>query len=96
MSAAPTPVQPVTSVWDVMADTASRDEFGELARCCWDSHWAGRTAGYIEGFAAGRESVFGDIEHDVAEVARNAARSLDVMAARAKPYTTPAWAGERA
>lgn len=39
---------------------------------------------YLRGFAAGRESVYAEIDTDVAQAARNAARSIDVMAARAR------------
>ncbi len=71
---------------------AQLDPSGLLARCCWDSHLAGRTAGYVEGHAAGRQEVLDGIEQDVAQVIRGAIRGVDVQAARRRPYTVPGWA----
>lgn len=89
---APTTVKAEWSPFDVMAATVRRDEYGNPADCCWDAHLAGRTAGYVEGHAAGRESVWTDIEADVRAAARGAAKSIDVRAARARPYSRPGWA----
>lgn len=81
------------SPFDGMARTSRRDEFGNPADCCWDSMQAGRTAGWIEGHAAGRQEVLDDLEADAAEAVRGAARrSIDVAAARRRPYTVPRWA----
>lgn len=58
------------------------DEFGLLdARCLWELVAAEERA-YLRGFAAGRESVYAEIDADVAQIARNAAKSIDVIAAR--------------
>ncbi len=83
MNAAPAPV-------DLML--AAVDEFGLLPLCCSVARSDGFIAGIVEGHAAGRQEVLDNIDADAAQAARGAARSIDVMAARAKPYMTPGWA----
>ncbi len=63
---------------------AQLDPSGLLAWCCWESHLAGRTAGYVEGHAAGRQEVLDGIDASVAQVIRGAVKGIDVAVARAK------------
>ncbi len=61
-----------------------RDEAGLLAGCCWTAFNSGRLVGWVEGHAADRQSVYDDIDATANEVVANAARSINVVAARRK------------
>ncbi len=80
---APTPV-------DLML--AARDEHGLLPLCCSVARSDGFIEGHVTGFAAGMEAVRADLDAAAVEVVRGAARSLDVAAARRRPYEVPGWA----
>ncbi len=72
---------------------AAVDEHGLLPLCCSAARSDGFIAGVAEGHAAGMEAVRADLDAAAVEVVRGAARSLDVMAARCRPYAVPSWAG---
>jgi len=79
----------------VAGDTQSTphlDEYGLLQQCCFRSHLEGRSIGYAEGISEGRRQVQDESWTLACQVVNGAARSIDVMAARAKPYTIPRWA----
>lgn len=79
-----------------MSGWCHTDEFGLVDfRCAWMISDAEIRA-YVRGHAAGRESVFLELEEDVAQVIRGAIAGIDIAAARRRPYAVPAWAGERA
>ncbi len=75
---------------------ARRDEFGLMPMHCFRAYLFGRSIGYAEGYAKGRADLADESWSLACQIVRGAAQSVDIMAARAKPYTTPAWAGERA
>ncbi len=72
---------------------AARDESGLLPPCCHTAFLDGWLVGRSEGNAAGRQEVLDNIDADAAQAVRNAARSIDVQAARRQPYAVPSWAG---
>lgn len=65
-----------------MMQTARRDEWGNVARCCLDSYNAGRFAGIAEGLRQADEVA--GVWPQAQAITRNAAKSIDVMSARAK------------
>lgn len=66
------------------------DEYGLIDLACMRQLLDAEERAYVRGYAAGRESVYAEIDADVAQAARNAARSIDVMAARQR--TAARWA----
>lgn len=58
------------------------DPHGLVDVRCMREILAAEERAFLRGFAAGRESVYAEIDADVAQIARNAAKSIDVIAAR--------------
>lgn len=67
---------------DKLTSPCHTDEFGLLDIRCLRQLLEAEERAYVRGYAAGRESVYAEIHEDVAQVARNAAYSIDVMRAR--------------
>ncbi len=68
------------------------DPAGNLDLRCLRTVLDAETRAFLRGYASGRESVWAEIDASAAEVVGNAARSIDVMAARRRPYVIPDWA----
>lgn len=71
---------------------AQLDPSGLLPMHCFRAYLDGLTAGYAEGYAKGCADHADESWSLACEVVNGAAKSIDVMAARAKPYTIPRWA----
>ncbi len=82
----------MTAVEAKIEPTVYADEYGLLPRCCFLAHLDGRSVGYAEGITKGRRQVQDESWSLACQVVNGAAKSIDVMAARAKPYTIPRWA----
>lgn len=71
------------------------DQFGLMDLRCFRTVLDAEERAYVRGFAAGRESVWADLDATAASVVGNAARSIDVTEARLRPYVIPDWATPR-
>lgn len=58
------------------------DEFGLMDLACMRQLLEAEERAYARGYAAGRASLEAEIHAEVAQIARNAAKSIDVIAAR--------------
>lgn len=82
----------MTAVEAKIESTSHLGEYGLLPLCCFRAHLDGRSLGYAEGIIVGRRQVQDDSWSLACKVVNGAAKSIDVMAARSKPYTIPEWA----
>lgn len=64
-----------------------------LPLCCFQAHLDGRTIGHAEGVAEGRRQVQDESWNLACQIVNGAAKSIDILAARRKPYARPEWAG---
>lgn len=76
---------------DKLTSPCHTDEFGLIDLACMRQLLEAEERAYVRGYAAGRESVYAEVHEDVAQVARNAAHSIDVM--RARERSKARWAG---
>lgn len=74
-----------------LSSVCHTDEWGLFDLACMRQVLEAEERAYVRGYAAGRESVYAEIDADVAQVARNAAYSIDVM--RARERAKARWAG---
>lgn len=76
---------------DKLTSPCHTDEFGLIDLACMRQLLEAEERAYARGYAAGRASIEAEIHGEVAHIARNAAKSIDVMAARAR--SAARWAG---